>query len=224
MTARLPNNVCLLDFDGVILRNHPAHNIISKRCVIYTQKCLGIKNHEVATSLNTKLYQVTGHTLIGLRKLGITTCKEQFNHFVYKNFEYDAVFHDLRNTHKHDIQQLVNFKLTCDEFGIPLYIFSNAPNEWCYNIMEIMSPDLTCIPILNINSFKPLRRCYTEVEAKLESDHILFVDDSMVNFKNIMENTKWTKIHMGEYSAQIKPDLFMTNSLGELTSILLQKI
>lgn len=129
---------CAIDFDGVILRNHPVHTYVSHRCNMFVAKKLSV-SLERAKEKNRELYTTTGHTLLGLKKLGVKTSLKEFNSFVYTELDYATVFKDMHLTHQEDIDGLDALLKTCRKEQITPFVFSNAPNVYVHNILKHMT-------------------------------------------------------------------------------------
>jgi FMN phosphatase YigB (HAD superfamily) len=176
------NQAILLDMDGVILNNKQIHKHIAYRCNKFVSNVTNIHNPIKVQALNKHLYESCGHTVIGLNKLGYNIRTKDFNEYIYQDT------HIIDNIDKKDIRQISNFKEKCDDKNIELYIFSNASNEWCQNILDKMNVD---IPIFNNNYLKPNIRTYINIQNFFEDKQILFVDDKMINLLPVMNNKKW---------------------------------
>lgn len=177
------NQAVLLDMDGVILNNKQIHKHISNRCNKFVSNVTNINNPIKVQALNKHLYESTGHTVIGLNKLGYDITIKNFNDYIYRDT------HIIDNIDKKDIDQLSKFKDKCDDQNIELYIFSNASYDWCRNILDKMNID---VPIFNNNNYlKPNVRAYINIQNFFEDKQILFVDDKMINLLPVINNKKW---------------------------------
>jgi FMN phosphatase YigB (HAD superfamily) len=169
----------LLDMDGVIFRNHSAHKQISLRCESFVKKITKVKN---PIEINRYLYQTTGHTYLGLKKLGYNVTLEEFNKYVYSDLSIlDSVNNNIA---------LTNLKKRCMELQIPIYIFSNAPSIWCQTILHQMDCN---IPILDFPYLKPTNQTYGYIQNQIPYKQLFFVDDSFINLLPVNENNRWIK-------------------------------
>jgi len=192
----------LLDFDGVVLRNHPAHRAVSLKCQRMMSHFINIKSPAKLQEINNALYQTTGHTVIGLNRLGFKVSPQAFNKVVYDTFDYTA-FKNIGQTHKRDIDDLCKLADFCSPNDIYLGIFSNAPDTWCKTILQAMSAQLSEIPTMSCvtdNNLKPLDDTYDIIEKNIlnKFSKFTFVDDKILNLLPVMENQKWTKIWLSE--------------------------
>ena len=187
----------LIDFDGVILRNHISSKFIINRCDNYVQ--IKLNTHARHSKfVNENLYGTTGHTLHGLHKLGHNQYSvKDFNDYVYGDIQYPSMFKDIRTTHAQDIQQFINLNEWCKKNETKLFIFSNAPDEWCNNICKLMSPKLDDIETTNLmlkNHFlKPNQDAYTVLDYHLKRyKKIINIDDKLINLMPTIDNDRWT--------------------------------
>lgn len=204
-----------LDFDGVILRNHPAHKNIANNCINYVNRYVPFYNPLKAQELNKYLYTTYGHTLIGLQAINTPASVREFNTLVYDSFPYTKYFKDIKQTHAKDIHTIQKLLAECESNHIPVHVFSNSPDEWCHTIMHMMG-----LPLLQSTSticgerLKPDLLCYGNIEKAYPGyNKYIFVDDTFINFKNIMDNPKWVKVCMtNEYQTNtisLREDFFM---------------
>lgn len=214
-----------LDFDGVVLKNHPAHKHIAQRCSSFVNKYVPFYNPLKAVDLNKCLYTTYGHTLVGLRNININVSAQEFNTAVYDYFPYTKYFKDIKTTHAQDITNTKKLLLQCQEMNTPVYIFSNSPDEWCTTIIEFMGLSLPpSVSLICADHLKPETECYSKIEDAFNNHNFVFVDDSFINFKNIMHNTRWTKVYMSpEYqmkALRLRNDLFIVSDIKQTSDIL----
>jgi FMN phosphatase YigB (HAD superfamily) len=213
----------LLDFDGVVLRRHPAHDVVALRCQQFAQRHLRIKNPIKAREVNTCLYKTYGHSLLGLQKLGHSVTADEFNHFVYDMLPYEVMFKDVRETNKKDVSDLKDLAAFCDASDVDMFIFSNAPTVWCETILFHMG--VAPIPMLTHSHLKPLQACFKEVKWALpEYSRLVFVDDSFINFKHVLEDEHWISVlfsnEVQECSVRIAHNAHMIHDLKHVKHIL----
>ena len=209
MTSSRP---LLFDFDGVILRNNAIQKIVEKKSAKYTEKKLRVsKNNGV--NLNKILYTQYGHTAIGVAKMLELDYKhivKEFNDSVYN----DLMYEDIMKEHIlfDDFERLRFLNEGLDIFkaeGLTdVYtcgLYTNAPLEWCENILAFMGYDIYSMFDKNRlftsdNGYlKPDEHSYKYVEKKEEelgwipgSDYpIQFIDDSLKNILPIMNDENW---------------------------------
>lgn len=211
----------LVDFDGVILRNHISSKFIANRCQNYVQ--IKTNTHaRYSKFLNKNLYETTGHSLIGLHKLGYNQYTiRDFNEYVYGDIEYSSMFNDIQTTHAHDIQQFIDLNEWTKNNNTKMFIFSNAPDEWCLNICNLMSPKLSDIETTNIilkNRFlKPDQDAYTVLDYHLKNfKKIVNVDDKLMNLMPTIDNKKWEHFLMKDEKYPISNNLYVIQELDEI--------
>jgi FMN phosphatase YigB (HAD superfamily) len=156
-----------LDFDGVILRNHPAHKSIANTCTSYVKKYVPFYNPLKAQELNRNLYTSYGHTLTGLKALKTSANIKEFNTLVYDTFPYTSFFNDIKHTHSKDIASVQKVLTFCDKHNIPVNIFSNSPDIWCYTILQLMGlPQLKTTSTICEDLLKPDVACFKNIEKQ----------------------------------------------------------
>ena len=216
--------VLLLDFDGVVCNHTRASYEIAKRSQDFVKKVVNVKTDRDARLLNTHLYKTYGHTAVGLQKMGYKVSPKDFNDFVYSSLNYEDLFKDLKANHRKDIADLQYTSQLCKEKGVPIFIFSNAPRDWCYNIIDSMLDDSMWINMIdNQNDLKPSFVLYENISYKFKECKIVFVDDQIINFSWTLNNPQWTNVHFthetydtGEKNKQ----LICIQSLRDLDSVL----
>lgn len=178
----------LLDMDGVILKNHPVHQHVIQRCQAYVQLFTKTKTPE---KLNKYLYETTGHTVIGLQKLGYPATVQTFNNFVYNSLDPNV----FRTKKYENTEKLIELKETCKDRNVDFYIFSSAPKSYVEEVLTHMDTSLKNIETLSeiTNALlKPDPWCYKAVEAYIRADKITFVDDKLVNILPVINSPRWT--------------------------------
>ena len=200
----------LLDFDGVIFRNNRLHNVVSHKCEGFVKKHI---KTTLPNEINKQLYQSTGHTLIGLKKLGVKPLPtiEEFNDYVYKDIPYSDVLSSLDDKQTREIKSL---KRICN-ITTP-YIFSNAPDIWTNTITELVFDTQFPTTTQFTNPYiKPDRTAFLKVEKHLKSDHYIFVDDKIQNLPFI--SSKWTRVWMNDKDTlKVQDDLYFITELEML--------
>lgn len=191
----------LLDFDGVILRHCKLHSAVYSRCQKFVHMHIdSIRNPVKIAELNKSLYESSGHTVIGLQKLGYDVKVHEFNQFVYDHINYTSLA-DFASSNKNLVHDMLALKDFCDNSGVSLGIFSNAPNQWCKTILHYIDPDLETIPTLSYitdNYLKPSDACYKHAQRAFRSyKHVTFVDDKMINLVS-PRISSWTKVWVSE--------------------------
>lgn len=224
----------LLDFDGVVLKNHPSHRYVAKQCEAFVQKYIKSKDAHVIHTVNKGLYQSSGHTVLGLRKMGYDVSFDEFNDYVYSKVKYCRVFDYLYRYHTQDCQELMEF---CERYkritkygplhdALGIYIASNAPDEWCFNILENMGIDMSIIQRDGFSSYgyvKPQSEFYDIVRNRIDADKYIFVDDSISNLLPIANDDQWTSCWMiGDGSGDIvniTKNMYKINKLSDVFDV-----
>lgn len=213
----------LLDFDGVVLRNHPVYSVVSHRCQRFLQKHVPIRNPAKLKQLNQELYECYGHTALGLKAMGYCTEISDFNSYVYGNINLESLF-SVKDTHAQDIKEfkamIMRVKENSPETDIRL--FTNAPDVWCQTVLQFMGMD--AIPKLNMHGLlKPNHLAYERVENMFPSErHIIFMDDKMINLRSVMRRPTWERIlYTGTDATDVThtelPNVSILNKVSHLT-------
>lgn len=209
----------LLDFDGVILRNHPIGNIVVKRCQSMVHKSMKHVDFESCKKVNKQLYESTGHTVLGLQRLGYKDISiPEFDQLVYEKIDYKMELAEIHKTHHQDIQSINNIYKWCEASGVDMWIFSNAPDSWCYSISHMM--DIPVLPSTRslVSSLKPNPECYLDVRKKVKSDKYVFVDDKMINLVNAPQD--WTCVWMNDSKHNLSKNFSVIDDLIDLRPII----
>ena len=201
VTKRLkPQKIALMDFDGVVMRNVHVHNAVRNRVDHYVGRVLKTECGEVQRKVNTYLYNTYGHSLLGLEKVvgreRAGTLRD-FNTFVYEeiNLDRDVIFEVKKEIHEWN-QFIAKMKVN----GIPVYMFSNAPRDWCLNFIDKNSVTGFIGESMPLDSeyLKPEVRVFEVLNSWFPNDTIYFVDDKIHNMKWSIKNENWVNIVFDE--------------------------
>lgn len=223
--------VLLLDFDGVVLRNKVADIQVAKRAGIYTWRKVNAKHkcHESIVTMRSaeemcySLYRGYGHTLLGLKTLGIESSLKEYNHFVYSTIDYEKVnqFHNDLS----DVKQLLEY---CDNQQIPTYFFSNAPVMWIERTLS-NEPDVlaqvkdirTTLEISeNDASFlKPQKAMYDIIDNHFDRGKVFFIDDNMSNLTHTVAKQNWTNVLFSNFNKKINKNMYIADGIPGLMNI-----
>ena len=219
----------LLDFDGVIYRNSPLNRTIVTRCNQFVQKHVGIRDPVKCAEINRHLYETHGHTVLGLQRIGYNCNINQFNSFVYSHLNPFEV----RNHAKKAMQDATQFREMiqfANAQGIDLYLFSNAPDTWCYNVLDgwdVPKSAVASLSCITCHTLKPEAKCYQYVDSLLyESDVIYFADDKFINLSNVVDQKKWVKVMVTgskqDRDEQIGKNLWLASSYNFIQQLVSQ--
>jgi FMN phosphatase YigB (HAD superfamily) len=228
--SRTPNHqnrkVALVDFDGVIIRNKRVHEHIVDRVNNYVGNVLKIESPESTKRVNKYLYQTYGHTLIGLEKVvgpEISGSLADFNKFVYENVHLDR---DDFYAIKKELMDWQRFVTKMELANIPIYIFSNAPQEWCLNFIDKHSVTgfiMESLPKETIY-LKPELKVFEVVNAWFHNSEVFFIDDKVHNMKHTIKKQNWTNIVFDEdhprESFKLQDRLYMSKNLDACAEII----
>lgn len=225
--------VMLLDYDGVVLRNNVASNLIAKRAGLYTRNVISMKNNylvenRAAEDMCFNLYKGFGHTLLGINAVGINDPQvslKYYNDFVYSHIDYDEL--RLTNNDMQDVKKLVEL---CHERGINTYMFSNSPKMWIKQTLghkqqELARDIFDVRDILNIRDddatmLKPQFAIYDLIDHIFKDYNIIFVDDSACNFQYTLSKSNWTNILFSKLNCSPNKRMHMINDLDKIEDIL----
>jgi FMN phosphatase YigB (HAD superfamily) len=220
-----------LDFDGVVFRNHRANTLVATKCQNYLAHNLGrsVRNPLKIREINQHLYRSYGHTVLGMRKIGIDVDLHEFNRYVYDSIPYNTLFHDLQETHSRDISSFTQLLDHCKSNNIRVQIFSNAPDTWCFTIMHHMGIDMDkyidgSFGIITSEHLKPTTECFYRVRSCIGNDsEVTFVDDTFLNFKHTLDLENWRNVLMSPEIQidvlDITPKLTMIHEIKQLYKV-----
>lgn len=220
------SKLLLLDFDGVVLKNKVIERKLGKKIEKYCEDTLKIGNKKLSRRINRDLYLSSGHSLLGLRKIGIPRNLREFNEKIY-NFDYNTLYNEITDKNIEDIGKIVDLNQFCKYHDITLKIWSNSPKKWCRNFINYMTHELSGVDIVDnlscIYLLKPTEDSYSYIEYKYKNNIIFFVDDKLSNFFNILNNQKWISIYYtdGEICEnKISNNMWMINNLSHIKNII----
>jgi len=225
------NKVLLLDMDGVLCKNPLRAKYVQTKIESFVKyKIDKTMPPKKADRINKILYKEFGHSLIGLQKLYDSNISlQEFCNYVYD----DATIRDNMNHEENQrIHKLIDH---CESLNIPIYIFSNAPENWCK--MVLSNPYVETIGCdHSIYSFYPASEIclkpnyitymrlaqYINHRDTRKKNKFLFVDDTFRNLTPMMHDKNWQLIWMNnepESSQNIySPALTTINDIEELFS------
>lgn len=221
----LSRRALLLDMDGVVLhRSHPALQTVSNKAVRYVSRSLNVSLLH-AERINKMLYTEFSHTLLGLRHVyEVDRRVVDFANDVYDRHSMQQLVQGCRDHTPTKIRaaEVAGLLHRCQHAGVPAYIFSNAPSEWCLSALDelsLLGDRSGMIPeerVLgsdhvvfgkrrdNRVCLKPAPLLYESVEKLLKHTarsldvSIDFVDDSFKNLVPIIGRPGWTALHFVE--------------------------
>ena len=203
---RTQKTAILLDLDGVINHHPLAEKEVKVQVVKFVQAALqnyigdvGNVDYQTATQVNDQLYSMYGHTLIGLEaEFDIKTSTRAFNDYVYS----PAVLASIKNASPEhfrgaavrawDTRKLVERCLAvANDREVCPYIFTNSPTVWTDFILELLGlkelfPKENWITsdsheMIYRNCFKPDPAMYSLAKTVIQTDNVIFIDDSLQN-------------------------------------------
>lgn len=193
----------LLDFDGVLLSNKKLNEMVSSNCNRFFSKKTGLPLHE-ASAINKAHYKKYGHTLNLLNEKMLKDTKvfiDEFNENVYDSDTLRSIKYTLGPK---DILEFEEWKRVIRELDAEsVLVYSNAPSSWlnaCLNALGnatrscILFDDVVSVPERNGGLFKPSNTVYDSIESTIQSEKIMFIDDSVDNLPN---REAWTNVLYG---------------------------
>lgn len=209
------NNIVLVDFDGVILRNSQAHSYIKQRVNTFVKRTCRVGHDKKGLDLlNKQWYDTYGHTVLGMRKHGFPVTHKGFNEYVYEDF---FKIKQLKMTPE-ELASWRRFKDSMREMDLHVKIFSNASSIWVKHFLHNEDDETHIFEIQNkmdkyiheniYNSLlKPDRSMYDMVMQMYPRKIYYFIDDKINNFGPVACDPRWIKIWMngcGETSWHVK--------------------
>ena len=208
-----------LDFDGVLLDNKQANQLVSDKVTRFVSKKTRYPIRH-AKMINDHFYPIYGHTtkFLNATKLSkdVVTVKE-FNEFVYD----EETMQQVPNLFGHEDIELYNqwASAVCRLEVDQVHIFSNAPRIWIETCLEsIQKHASSCICFSSIVSvpeekeglMKPHYHTYEYMEEIAgKGTDIIFVDDNKANFFDCdhVHNVLYgSYIPAQEFTCIMKPD------------------
>ena len=192
-----PKNFKLvLDYDGVVFRNPYAMEMVSNRSAQYVSKKLKM-SFSNAKMVNSTRYKVHGHTVKYLNDIGYDATLEEYNDFVFGEFDWDDLY---RNVQDSDYDPIIDVLLLNKVQNQKCVLFSNAPRVWVNKTLEILGADQTAlfdiiVTCETLDELKPAPTLYEDIEECYPEDDLLFIDDSILNLHGLGKRwkTHWFK-------------------------------
>lgn len=209
--------ILLLDIDGVVLQAPKALGRVAQRACDFVARDIGASDRRYATRVNRLLYTQHGHTLLGLQRLyGSRSTSADFADFVYDD-DTMALLRAAKGTPEFEgrAKQVRAALRRVQDSGVPIYLFSNAPLQWCKTVYD-MTNLYYYLPEENIfycdhpvfaGGLKPQPAVYKNIQMYLDHEHrmpdadLVFVDDSYCNLVPVLDSggggtdgTQWSPI------------------------------
>ena len=245
--------IFVFDIDGVIVRNKKLLTKVGNRC----SKFIHFMNKDKLDSrqskvYNEKLYKTYGHSLKGFcieNKLESTAFITQiFNRYVYDDEILDELEKYVNSKEYKDINyDFMTFQDTCEWYKIPLYLYSNAPQDWCVRVAKSLNIETDNVyssdheVVVTELLYKPDMQSYTHVgrdilqknrmpqlnvrENQSYINEIVFIDDSPKNLLSLADNKVWKPILFDPNNTYIEDsDINKIANIYELNPILMSKL
>jgi FMN phosphatase YigB (HAD superfamily) len=203
----------LLDIDGVVFTNRPMLNVVKTKVNKFVQKHVqsrrrnGISEAEAAV-LSENMYKSFGHTLKGM--WAVYGSQKDFDIDDFNDYVYDSNTLKTLSTYLYysddirlQVENIERIVKKCGDQDIPIGVLSNAPASWCKLIckrydLEI-PPDIFFTsnhPLFHTATqrLKPDRTLYTDIASVVNSEQIVFIDDSIINLAPVTFTKGWVPI------------------------------
>ena len=186
----------IFDFDGVICKNNKLNKEVNRRSIEFVVKKTRLSYNE-AKYFNNANYKEFGHTVSMLKSYGVHTNLKEYNDYVFNDAMWYNVNKILTDTDKKNIYSVKYFNTLIDDKSI---LFSNAPFNWCNNILSICNIDTndifediyTCDT--NEEHLKPKPKLYDKIESKYKEFDLYFLDDNKHNLE--CAPSRWQTVHI----------------------------
>jgi hypothetical protein len=207
-------SLVLLDFDGVVLKgtNPKVNHYIKHKINAFVQRKTRVHNKALISAFNTEVYQAYGHTVLGLKNVGIKCDASEFNHWVYSDY---FGMKELRMPVK-DRTDWIKFMDDMEACEMDVQFFSNAPVSWVkhfvgqdyhdnmFNLMNYVN-GLRTRPGNN-EFLKPERSIYDIVMQLYPKRIYYMIDDKLINFSEVSKDPRWIKLWVsGVSGATLNP-------------------
>lgn len=182
MTAAVARAL-LLDLDGVVFRHPAAFARVDARVAAFARA------HGLPDAVHEQLYRTHGHTLLGMRSLGLSVTIADFNRFVFDARFLEEVRRlprpDDTERHAASVRRLVAHARAR---GTAAYIFTNAPRNWVHLALATTGLGTTfeardVLVCEELGFLKPLPEAYRAAEERTRARLLTFVDDSVINLR-----------------------------------------
>ncbi len=228
----MTKRVLLLDYDGVILRNTTANNLIAKHAGIYTRNVTSKHNGYTVSLKDSQelcfnLYKGFGHTLLGIQAVAIdkpSVSLKKYNSFVYSHIDYDNVIST--NNDMKDVESVLDL---CHHNNIETYVFSNSPKDWIKQTLKrnhnINKQIIDIRDVLGVRDddellLKPLPKIYDLIDECFVDKEIVFVDDSACNLQYSLTKSNWVNVLYCGVNCNTSKNMHLINNLSKLEEIL----
>lgn len=205
----------LLDFDGVVLRDHLATKLVSIRATSYVKRLTKVNNRDAAI-INKYLYKSFGHTVTGLNKIGYPATMADYNKSVYNHIDYTLI--------ASRIDKLAIYTLLdqCRRYGIKVMLFTNSPPCWHENIMARIPLPYKIETVDMCERLKPDPQVYMDIEKTHKDHKLYFVDDNFTNFASYtLFKPNWVNIMYDEKNMKVRKNLVVINNIPDILSTVL---
>lgn len=194
----------LLDFDGVVLRNHKIHRYVGNVCTrVLSQKAK--LDYATAKDVNSRWYPIYGHSSFIIdKKYGIPCSVKEFNDLVYEKYmDFDLVQQMLSPQDIVYAHQFADVIDTCAPDTT--FLFSNANDRWCANLMSMLGiqgaiPTSRYLCSDNLEALKPSNKSYSNAENHVrrafpDVTQFVGVDDQAKNVRGMCKRRDWIGIY-----------------------------
>ena len=192
----------LFDVDGVIVRNPAISAAIERRAVNYVRTRTKM-SHSGAMRVNRLLYTNYGHTHTGMKAaFQVEDTIDDYNDYVYDRDTLFYCFRELaRGYDSHSSQQAMQVISKLHEKGVPVYLFTNAPDIWADAVVQAL--DLNIRPERRITStfgvkmggdaslYNRIAHYVQEIDGQRD---LVYVEDTFRNLTPILYRNNWQPV------------------------------
>lgn len=189
------SNLVLLDFDGVVLRNHKITELIQNNSTLYLSTKLNV-SYSKSKQIQKKYLSIYGHTAMlesVTHNTSVYKCFQDYNDFVFNKTNMDVYLNMIAMSDIELMKNIIDIKQNSYDDYV---LFSNAHLDWVSNVLNYAEIDMYQMfdgfYTNDNNCLKPYNSAYMPFD---QSEKISFVDDNIINLKPVENKYGWNIFH-----------------------------
>jgi len=204
----MPQRAVLFDIDGVLVRNPVISAAIERRAVSYVRSRAKLSGAREAAGVNRKLYTTYGHTHTGMKVVyRVAETIDDYNAYVYDRETLFFCFKELvRGYDRNDSRAAMNVIASLRKKGVPVYLFTNAPDVWADALVQALDLDIRTERRLtssfgvkmggDVCLYERVSDYVAEVDGPRE---LVYVEDTFRNLTPVMHHPNWQPVLFEPY-------------------------